>query len=135
MLVSELAFDLSTPEACFAAESAEDCFAALKVWRDTLSPRDNIPLSCAVAMICSNSNTAAVERMISRLSVLSMFTLISSRAISCNHKIPFAYHQTCTDRLCSTVQARLPTCEFSTLFRAFSGAATRAQKLAPTLAI
>jgi hypothetical protein len=40
-----------------------------------------------VAMICSDSNTAAVERMISRLSVLSMFTLISSRPISCNHKI------------------------------------------------
>ena len=81
MLVSELLFDLSTPEACFAAESAEDCFAALKVWRDTFSPEQNISLSCAVTMICSESNTAAVERMISRFSVLSMFTIISSKLV------------------------------------------------------
>lgn len=81
MLVHELSFDLSTPEACFAAESAEDCFAALKVWRDTLWPSKNISLSFAVTTICSPDCPAAVERMISRLSVLSMFTLISSKLI------------------------------------------------------
>ena len=82
ILVSELTFDLSTPEACFAAECAEDCFAALKVWRDTLSPQKSISLSTAVAMLCSENSTTAVERMISRLSVLSMFTLISSKFFS-----------------------------------------------------
>ena len=85
--VSELAFDLSTPEACFAAESAEDCFAALKAWRDTLLPQKNISLSRAVAMICSENNNVAVERMVSRLSVLSMFTLISSKPTACYPEI------------------------------------------------
>lgn len=81
MVVSELSFDLSTPEACFAAECAEDCFAALKVWRDTLSPQRNISVSSAVMMLCSENKTADMERVISRFSVLSMFTLISSKSI------------------------------------------------------
>jgi hypothetical protein len=72
------------------------------------------------------------------LSVLSMFTLISSRRISCNLAItrfPSTCYRACTDILCSSVQDSLPTCKFTTLFRALSGATIRAQKLAPTLAI
>jgi hypothetical protein len=75
MLVNELNVDLSSPESCFQAESAEECFVALRQWRST--QRDNnLTISSAVRVICSQPHSDT-ERLFVNLSVLNMFTIVS----------------------------------------------------------
>ncbi|KAF2181346.1 hypothetical protein K469DRAFT_262032 [Zopfia rhizophila CBS 207.26] len=78
MVLLELAADLITPETCYQAESAEECFVALKAWREALRPVENMTISSAVQRICCAETTPDIERAFSRLSVLNMFTIVSA---------------------------------------------------------
>jgi hypothetical protein len=74
---SELVMDLASPEACFRAKSAEECFVALKVWRDGLVDCKITTVSSAVTAICAGHIPPSGLKLFERLSVLNMFTLVS----------------------------------------------------------
>ncbi|KAL2202343.1 hypothetical protein CC79DRAFT_1338399 [Sarocladium strictum] len=74
---SELVMDLASPEACFRAQSAEECFVALKVWRDGLVDCKITTVSTAITAICSGHIPPSGIKLFERLSVLNMFTLVS----------------------------------------------------------
>jgi hypothetical protein len=83
---SELVFSLCTPENCFQAGTAEECFSALRNWRAALTPFENISLAAAVSVLCSQEEPGELERIFSRFSVLNMFTIVSGR-FSCDLSI------------------------------------------------
>lgn len=78
MMVSDMTFDLSAPQAAFWAESATECYALLRSWRNGLPSGRNISLASAVNLMCSNTclNNDA-RRLLDRLNILDMFTIIS----------------------------------------------------------
>ncbi|KAF2825304.1 hypothetical protein CC86DRAFT_407523 [Ophiobolus disseminans] len=81
MSISEMEVDLAAPDVCFQATSAEECFVALKIWRNSFhSPADNLTVSSTVRALCDpGTNTSAEYRQaFAHLSVLNMFTVISA---------------------------------------------------------
>jgi len=78
MLVQEADMDLPSPEACFQAESAEECFIALKSWRARIAPRRNLKLCDALRAICSET-VCRYENFFSNMGVVSMFTIMSGK--------------------------------------------------------
>lgn len=76
MIIQEADIDLASPEVCFQAESAEECFVALKSWRSNIAPQRNLNLSFAVKAICSDF-PQEYGNVFSSMGVLSMFTIIS----------------------------------------------------------
>lgn len=81
MILPEMGIDLSAPETCFQAESAEECFVALKSWRDALLPAENMTLSSAVKAICCEEVAPNINHIFSQLSVLNMFTIVTGTPI------------------------------------------------------
>lgn len=77
MLLRELHIDLTAPGLCFEAESAEECFVALKAWRQNLGASENPTLYSAIKTICHGD--AAQLHMFTYTSVLNMFTIASGR--------------------------------------------------------
>lgn len=78
LLFQELGFDLTAPEACFQAGSAEECFVTLKSWRQTRIDHENITISSAVKALCQES-LGNFEHFFATLSVLNMFTIVSGK--------------------------------------------------------
>ncbi|TPX07530.1 uncharacterized protein E0L32_002133 [Thyridium curvatum] len=77
MVLSEAVMELASPEQCFEAQSAEECFVALKVWRDGLDGTEPTTISSALAAICTEKPTPGALRLFPKLSVLNMFTMVS----------------------------------------------------------
>lgn len=71
--------DLTAPEVCFEVVSAEECFIALRAWRQTMAPNDNPSLCAAVKTICNGD--ASQLRIFADMSVLNMFTIVSDRLL------------------------------------------------------
>lgn len=81
MTLSEMANDLASPENCFSATTAEECFVILKTWRSAFRPpADDLTLSHAVEALCEpqTSKTSEFRQAFEALSVLNMFTIISA---------------------------------------------------------
>lgn len=82
MVLSEAVMELASPEQCFEAQSAEECFVALKVWRDGLDGTEPTTISSALAAICTEKPTPGALRLFPKLSVLNMFTMVSGMVSS-----------------------------------------------------
>jgi hypothetical protein len=81
MTLSEMTNDLASPEACFSATTAEECFVILKTWRGAFRPpADRLTLSRAVEALCEPETSKRCEfrHAFEALSVLDMFTIISA---------------------------------------------------------
>jgi hypothetical protein len=78
MLFQELNFDLMAPEACFQAGSADECYVALKAWRQTQIGNENSTVMLAVKALCQE-NLANIGHFFATLSVLNMFTIVSGK--------------------------------------------------------
>ncbi|KAJ5426900.1 hypothetical protein N7465_001970 [Penicillium sp. CMV-2018d] len=76
LFLRELQIDLTAPEVCFEAVSAEECFIALRAWRQTMAPNYNPSLCAAVKTICNGD--ASQLRIFAGMSVLNMFTIVSA---------------------------------------------------------
>ncbi|KAF2019976.1 hypothetical protein BU24DRAFT_489824 [Aaosphaeria arxii CBS 175.79] len=76
MLLREMVIDLATPEACFQAGSAEECFVELRSWRHSLYPSRILTLVDVVRSICSEETSREIEHLLARASTLNMFTII-----------------------------------------------------------
>ena len=78
-----MVIDLAAPETCFQAESAEECYVALRIWKNTLYPAQNASLASTVIGMCSSEMTPNIERLVSHMSILNMFTVAVGMSISC----------------------------------------------------
>ncbi|KAF2029814.1 hypothetical protein EK21DRAFT_17520, partial [Setomelanomma holmii] len=81
MTLLEMTNDLCSPEACFSATTAEECFVILKTWRSAFRPPANrLTLTRAVEALCepATSQNSAYRQAFDQLSVLNMFTIISA---------------------------------------------------------
>ncbi|KAH7074301.1 hypothetical protein FB567DRAFT_193221 [Paraphoma chrysanthemicola] len=81
MTVLEMTSDLASPDTCFSATTAEECFVFLKTWRSAFQPpANNLTLSGAVEALCEpqTSKTSEFRRAFEALSVLDMFTIVSA---------------------------------------------------------
>lgn len=79
MLFQELDFDLTAPEACFQAGSAEECFLTLNAWRQAQIEHENITISLAVKALCHENMGNNLDHFFATLSVLNMFTIVSGK--------------------------------------------------------
>lgn len=78
MVIQEADIDLPSPEVCFQAESAEECFVALRLWRASMAPQKNMTVSFALSAICSET-PQCYGNVFSTMGVVSMFTIISGK--------------------------------------------------------
>lgn len=78
MVIQEADIDLPSPEVCFQAESAEECFIALRLWRASMAPQKNMTVSLALSAICSET-PQYYGNVFSAMGVVSMFTIISGK--------------------------------------------------------
>ncbi|KAK0387434.1 hypothetical protein NLU13_5746 [Sarocladium strictum] len=77
IVLTELVMDLASPEDCFQAESAEECFVNLKTWREVLGHESSPTVASTIAALCTRSLSPEDSRAFSKMSVLNMFTIIS----------------------------------------------------------
>ncbi|KAL4876470.1 hypothetical protein BJY04DRAFT_231649 [Aspergillus karnatakaensis] len=78
MVVSELKTEMACPEACFQAESAEECFAALNDWRATVFWRKHLSIVAVVKKICQKDLTGSAADEYSQVGTLNLFTVVQS---------------------------------------------------------
>ncbi len=76
MLVSELKMDVASPEACFQAESAEECQENLRVWAQTRFWKNRISVVSVVRRVCQNSIDDDLALEYSHLGTLNLFTMV-----------------------------------------------------------
>ncbi|OAL43627.1 hypothetical protein IQ07DRAFT_523819, partial [Pyrenochaeta sp. DS3sAY3a] len=76
MVLSELDVEIHSPESCFQAESAEECFVWLKTWRETLSLDCKWTIKSFVKALCRDD--LDLENEFSHFSVLNMFIVITA---------------------------------------------------------
>ncbi|KAL4913864.1 hypothetical protein BDW62DRAFT_156482 [Aspergillus aurantiobrunneus] len=78
MVVSELKIEMACSEACFQAESAEECFAALKQWETTIFWHRHLSIVAVVKNICQKELTAESVDEYSKMGSLNLFTAVQS---------------------------------------------------------
>ncbi|KAE8407021.1 hypothetical protein BDV37DRAFT_269450 [Aspergillus pseudonomiae] len=78
MVVSELKMDMASPEECFQARSATECFTALSAWKDSIFWRERLSMSAVVRRICQRSLDDHLVQEYSRMGTLNMCTIVLS---------------------------------------------------------
>jgi hypothetical protein len=78
MVVSELKMEMACPEACFQAESAEECFRLLKEWETTTFWRKRLSITSVLKTICQTELTSSAVDEYSRMGSLNLFTAVQS---------------------------------------------------------
>lgn len=76
IVVSELKMDVACPEACFQAETAEECLASLKVWSSTRFWKKRLSVVSVVRRICQGPIDETLVQGFSSLGTLNLFTLV-----------------------------------------------------------
>ncbi|GES65960.1 hypothetical protein ATEIFO6365_0012035200 [Aspergillus terreus] len=84
MVVSELKMEVACPEACFQAESAAECFSALKKWENSVFWRDRLSISAVVRRMCQKDLDGHLVRGFACMGTLNMFT-----TVQCLHSLTF----------------------------------------------
>lgn len=73
MVVSELKMDMTCPEACFQAQSAEECFIAPKQWASTPFWRHHLSIAAVVKNICPRELPPESVTEYAKLGSLNLF--------------------------------------------------------------
>ncbi|KAH7161065.1 hypothetical protein EDB81DRAFT_783785 [Dactylonectria macrodidyma] len=90
MMLPELNIDLTCPDACFEATSAEECFILLYDFIQTENNRSNLNISTTLELLCRpDVNDWETLR---HLSILNMFTIVTAL-----HYLIFHFHTSFTD--------------------------------------
>ncbi|KAL4900217.1 hypothetical protein BDW74DRAFT_188617 [Aspergillus multicolor] len=84
MVVSELRMEVACPEACFQAQSAEECFASLEKWGYSVFWRRHMSIAALVKGICQGELKPEVVDEYAGIGGLNLFT-----AVQCLHSLTF----------------------------------------------
>lgn len=88
MVVSELRMDMACPEACFQAESAEECLSELEKWSGSVFWRERLSVASVVRRMCQpqpQTEAQASETLepapgFSRMGTLNLFTTVQCKS-------------------------------------------------------
>ncbi|KAJ5664999.1 uncharacterized protein N7477_007447 [Penicillium maclennaniae] len=78
IVVSELRMDVACPEACFQAETAEECLQILRVWSSTRFWKKRPSVVSVVRRICQGPIDETLVQEFSILGTLNLFTLVQA---------------------------------------------------------
>ncbi|KAL2844594.1 hypothetical protein BJY01DRAFT_248103 [Aspergillus pseudoustus] len=78
MVVSELKMEMACPEACFQAESAEECFRLLKEWETTIFWNKRLSITSLLKSICQTELTSLDVDEYSHMGSLNLFTTVQT---------------------------------------------------------
>ncbi|KAJ5303989.1 uncharacterized protein N7443_003649 [Penicillium atrosanguineum] len=78
IVVSELRMDVACPEACFQADTAEECLPILRVWSGTRFWKKRLSVVSVVRRICQGPIDDALVQEFSTLGTLNLFTLVQA---------------------------------------------------------
>jgi hypothetical protein len=79
MVIRELQLRMAYPEACFQADTAEECARAMRDWRDHLPTMADISLREAIQVFCSDNLVPSVRCELANLGPLNLFVIISGK--------------------------------------------------------
>lgn len=86
MVVSELKMDMACPEACFQAESAEECLAELRKWTGSVFWREQLSVASVVRRICQGGLSEQAILKFARMGTLNLFTTVQCTS---SPRLPF----------------------------------------------
>ncbi|KAJ0416505.1 hypothetical protein BJY00DRAFT_316754 [Aspergillus carlsbadensis] len=78
MVVSELKMEMACPEACFQAESAEECFRLLKEWETMTFWRKRFSITSVLKNICQTELTSLAVDEYCQMGSLNLFTAVQT---------------------------------------------------------
>ncbi|KAL3461551.1 hypothetical protein BJX64DRAFT_277716 [Aspergillus heterothallicus] len=78
MVVSELKMEMACPEACFQADSAEECFRLMKEWETTMFWRKRLSITSVLKSICQTELTSSAVDAYSQMGSLNLFTTVQT---------------------------------------------------------
>ncbi|KAL2812595.1 hypothetical protein BJX63DRAFT_240655 [Aspergillus granulosus] len=78
MVVSELKMEVACPEACFQADSADECFRLLKEWEATIFWRKRLSITSVLKNICQTELTSSAVDEYSQMGSLNLFTAVQT---------------------------------------------------------
>ena len=81
IVVQELTFDLTCAEACFQADSPNDCFSHLiDLAEDETCDSKRLLVSEAVEILCHKGLDKSNTAMFARMSILNLFTIVEGKS-------------------------------------------------------
>lgn len=78
MVIKEMKMHMASPEACFQAVTADDCFEEIHAWMPPSSPFCSLLLRDAIEEVCSDSMSPDSLQRISQLGPLNLFAVVSA---------------------------------------------------------
>ncbi|PKS08387.1 hypothetical protein jhhlp_005331 [Lomentospora prolificans] len=78
MVIKEMKIHLARPEACFQAETAEECLEELQKWTAQSAILPVLTLSEAVEMVCKGAMPEGMHETLAHLGALNLFAMISA---------------------------------------------------------
>ncbi|GIJ85676.1 hypothetical protein Asppvi_004537 [Aspergillus pseudoviridinutans] len=78
MVVSELKMDMACPEACFQADTATECFYALREWEGTIFWSERLSVAGFVRRICQGELDDLSVLEFSKMGTLNLFTTVQA---------------------------------------------------------
>ncbi|KAK0631445.1 hypothetical protein B0T14DRAFT_559239 [Immersiella caudata] len=78
MVIKEMRMHMASPEACFQAVSAQECFQEIHALMPPSSPFCSIHLRDAIEGFCAETLSAETQQRFSQLGALNLFTIVSA---------------------------------------------------------
>jgi hypothetical protein len=77
MVFKEMRMHMASPDACFQAVSAGECFQQIRALMPPSSPFCSVPLRDAIEGFCAETMPAETQQRFSQLGALNLFTIVS----------------------------------------------------------
>lgn len=77
LVIAELQMDITCPEECFQAQSADECLRHFAEWTTSKACQEKLPFCAAFRKICQQDLPLDVEDMFCHMSTLNMFSLVT----------------------------------------------------------
>jgi hypothetical protein len=80
MVIKEMKMDMASPEACFQADTAEECIDQIHRWMPPDSPFATLLLRDAIENLCLETMTPECHQRFSQLGPLNLFAMVSGKS-------------------------------------------------------
>lgn len=77
MVIKEMKMHMASPEACFQAETAEECIDEINRWMPPTSPFCSLLLREAIENLCLDTLTPESQQQFSQLGPVNLFAMVS----------------------------------------------------------
>ncbi|KAK3903561.1 hypothetical protein C8A05DRAFT_14485 [Staphylotrichum tortipilum] len=78
MVIKEMRMHLASPEACFQAETPDECYDQIQHWMSPESPFCSLLLRDAIENLCLDTMTDETHQQLSQLGPMNLFAMVSA---------------------------------------------------------